>query len=52
MTLSEPEQEELKAALAKLYRSDQQAIEDGVKCLPKDQQERAKLDWVRRWKTT
>lgn len=51
MPLSETETQELKDRLAKLHRSDRQAIEDGVKCLPKTEQQRAKLDWVRRWKS-
>lgn len=51
MDLSEAEKQELKDSLAKLHRSDQQAIEDGVRCLPRADQLRAKLDWVRRWKS-
>ena len=47
--LSPSEQAELNRRLALLPKSDQQAIEAGVKCLPKQQQGRAQLEWCERW---
>ena len=44
------EKQQLTQTMAQLPASDQQAISDGVKCLPKAQQERAKLEWSQRWK--
>jgi hypothetical protein len=36
--------------MAQIPASGQQAIRDGVKCLPKEQRERATLEWAQRWK--
>ena len=47
--LSPTEQQELAARLAQLPASDQDAIEAGVKVLPKQQQGRAMLEWCQRW---
>lgn len=44
------EQQQLKQRMAQLPAADQQAIRDGVKCLPKEQRERATLEWAQRWK--
>lgn len=44
------EQQQLKQRMAQLPASDQQAIRAGVKCLPKEQRERATLEWSQRWK--
>ena len=49
--LSPQEQQQLNEALAKLPASDQEAIKAGVKCLPKQQQGRAMLEWCQRWET-
>lgn len=49
--LSEAEQQQLDEKLATLHKSDQTAIDDGVKCLPKQQRDRAKLEWANRWKS-
>ena len=49
--LSAQEQQQLNEELAKLPKSDQQAIRDGVKCLPKTQQGRAMLEWCGRWES-
>lgn len=47
--LSEEEQAELSALLSVIHPLYQQAIEDGVSCLPSHMRSRAKLDWCRRW---
>ena len=47
--LSPTEQQELADRLSQLPASDQEAIEAGVKCLPKSQQGRAMLEWCARW---
>lgn len=48
--LTPAEQQQLTQRMAQLPASDQQAIRDGVKCLPKEQRERATLEWAQRWK--
>ena len=44
------EKQQLSQQMMQLPASDQQAIRDGVKCLPKQQQDRAQLEWSQRWK--
>ena len=48
--LTPTEKQQLSETMAQLPASDQQAIQAGVKCLPKEQQERATLEWSKRWK--
>ncbi len=47
--LTKEEEAELSEMMSKIARSQQQAIEHGVACLPSHMQARAKLDWCRRW---
>ncbi|PZO20885.1 MAG: hypothetical protein DCF25_05895 [Leptolyngbya foveolarum] len=48
--LTPVEKQQLSQTMAQLPASDQQAIRAGVKCLPKEQRERATLEWSQRWK--
>ncbi len=49
--LTPAEQHLLRELLSQLAASDQQAIRDGVQCLPTQQRDRAMLEWCQRWES-
>ena len=49
--LTPAEQQQLTQAMSQLAPSDQQAIRDGVQCLPAAQRDRAMLEWCQRWES-
>jgi hypothetical protein len=49
--LTPAEQQQLTQSMSQLAASDQQAIRDGVQCLPAPQRDRAMLEWCQRWES-